>query len=126
VTYVNLGSWAHDDLDGPVSEAARTHLVIRVVDGKPEAKLLEWDPEARACRARRDSGPGYTKPLKFSLFLPTERAPASCLCRCDTSGEKVSSAAIFRPFFRAQHVRHRGFQPRRQCGRRARPRSDPA
>ena len=57
VTYVNLGSWAHDDLDGQVSEAARTHLVIRVVDGKPEAKLLEWDPEARACRVRRDSSP---------------------------------------------------------------------
>ncbi len=53
VTYVNLGSWAHDDLDGPVSDAARTHLVIRVVDGRPEASLFEWDPDARTCRLRQ-------------------------------------------------------------------------
>lgn len=50
ITYVNLGSWAHDDLDGPVADAARTHLVIRVIDGRPHATLLEWDPETRACR----------------------------------------------------------------------------
>ena len=56
VTYVNLGSWAHDDLDGPVAEAARTHFVIRVVDGRPEANLFEWDPEAGACRVRVTSG----------------------------------------------------------------------
>jgi hypothetical protein len=55
VTYVNLGSWAHDDLDGPPTEAARTHFVIRVVDGRPEASLLEWDPDSATCRVRAPS-----------------------------------------------------------------------
>lgn len=57
VTYVNLGSWAHDDLDGPATEAARTHFVIRVIDGRPEANLFEWDPDAGSCRIRVPSTP---------------------------------------------------------------------
>lgn len=48
-TYINLGSWAEDE---PASEeatddyrAARTHLVIRIENGAPVAKLLAWDAE---------------------------------------------------------------------------------
>ncbi|MFW5875253.1 MAG: metallophosphoesterase [Myxococcota bacterium] len=45
-TYVNLGNWGQDDLDGPVSHPApRTHLVLRWVDGEPQAQLLRWSSE---------------------------------------------------------------------------------
>ncbi len=52
-TYVNLGSWAEeaeDDEDGNrdrVSsyQAPRTHLVIHVKDGRPEAVLCAWSSE---------------------------------------------------------------------------------
>jgi hypothetical protein len=46
-TYINLGSWAEEEADDEsnhVARAARTHLVIRVRNGKPEAELLQWDP----------------------------------------------------------------------------------
>lgn len=45
-TYVNLGSWAEeaeDGADGPSSYLApRTHLVLHVKDGRPEATLCAW------------------------------------------------------------------------------------
>jgi UDP-2,3-diacylglucosamine pyrophosphatase LpxH len=41
-TYVNLGGWAVDDLDGHAHEAPRTHLVIRWIDGEPVARLYRW------------------------------------------------------------------------------------
>jgi len=44
-TYVNLGHWGVDDLDGRPTEASRTHLVIRFVDGEHCAELLRWVPE---------------------------------------------------------------------------------
>lgn len=46
-TYINLGSWAEDEAepDAMPYRAARTHLVIRIVDGAPVASLLAWDPE---------------------------------------------------------------------------------
>jgi hypothetical protein len=45
VTYVNLGGWAVDDIDaaeGSVAPAPCTHLVIRHVDGEPQAELRSW------------------------------------------------------------------------------------
>ncbi|MBL8740040.1 MAG: hypothetical protein JNK04_03065 [Myxococcales bacterium] len=45
-TYINLGSWAEEEPDeetAHVARAARTHLVIRLRDGKPEAELLQWE-----------------------------------------------------------------------------------
>ncbi len=46
-TYINTGSWAEDEgsrPDGPIAyRAARTHLIIRVGSGGPEAELLAWD-----------------------------------------------------------------------------------
>jgi UDP-2,3-diacylglucosamine pyrophosphatase LpxH len=45
-TYINLGSWAEEEPDegsDHVARAARTHLVIRVREGKPEAELLQWE-----------------------------------------------------------------------------------
>lgn len=45
-TYINLGSWAEEEPDeqvAHVARAARTHLVIRVREGKPEAELLQWE-----------------------------------------------------------------------------------
>jgi UDP-2,3-diacylglucosamine pyrophosphatase LpxH len=42
-TYVNLGNWAVDDLDGDAAEAPRTHLVLRFVDGVPQAEFCRWD-----------------------------------------------------------------------------------
>ena len=45
-TYVNLGHWGVDVLDAPDRPAPRTHLVIRHVNGKPEAKFCAWDPMA--------------------------------------------------------------------------------
>lgn len=44
-TYVNLGNWAVDDLDGPAEPAPRTHLVLRWVDGEPRAEFFRWDSE---------------------------------------------------------------------------------
>ncbi|MCG8557608.1 MAG: metallophosphoesterase [Proteobacteria bacterium] len=44
VTYVNVGSWGVDELDGGERAAPRTHLVIRHVDGKPHAQFYAWDP----------------------------------------------------------------------------------
>jgi UDP-2,3-diacylglucosamine pyrophosphatase LpxH len=41
-TYVNLGGWAVDDLDGNHEEAPRTHLVIRWIDGQPVGRLYRW------------------------------------------------------------------------------------
>lgn len=43
-TYVNVGNWAVDDLDGPDRPPPRTHLVIRHVDGRPVAEFCAWDP----------------------------------------------------------------------------------
>lgn len=52
-TYVNLGGWAVDDLDVQNEAALETvpddrrapctHLVIRHIDGKPQAELRRWD-----------------------------------------------------------------------------------
>jgi hypothetical protein len=42
-TYVNLGNWAVDDLDGDAAEAPRTHLVLRFVDGVAQAEFCRWD-----------------------------------------------------------------------------------
>jgi UDP-2,3-diacylglucosamine pyrophosphatase LpxH len=45
-TYINLGSWAEEEADeetAHVARAARTHLVIRFREGKPEAELLQWE-----------------------------------------------------------------------------------
>lgn len=52
-TYVNLGSWAEeaeDDEDGTTDrvsayQAPRTHLVIHVKEGRPEAVLCKWSSE---------------------------------------------------------------------------------
>lgn len=51
-TYVNLGSWAEeaeDDEDGrdrvSAYQAPRTHLVIHVEDGRPEAVLWRWQDD---------------------------------------------------------------------------------
>lgn len=47
-TYINLGSWAEDEPEPETTNAyraARTHLVIRMEDGKPVAKLMAWDSE---------------------------------------------------------------------------------
>lgn len=43
-TYVNLGYWGVDDLDGPVHEAPRTHLVLRWREDDVVAELLKWIP----------------------------------------------------------------------------------
>ncbi|MFW6050863.1 MAG: metallophosphoesterase [Myxococcota bacterium] len=43
VTYVNLGNWASDALDGSAPPPPRTHLVLRWVDGEPRAELVRWD-----------------------------------------------------------------------------------
>jgi UDP-2,3-diacylglucosamine pyrophosphatase LpxH len=51
-TYVNTGSWAEDASalpNAPVTHrAARTHLVIRVLETGPEAELLTWSPTGPA------------------------------------------------------------------------------
>lgn len=46
-TYINVGSWAEEEpeADAPSYVAPRTHLVIRIEDGKPKAELLAWDSE---------------------------------------------------------------------------------
>jgi UDP-2,3-diacylglucosamine pyrophosphatase LpxH len=44
-TYVNLGHWGVDDLDGRRVEASRTHFVIRFIDGEHRAELLRWVPD---------------------------------------------------------------------------------
>lgn len=44
--YVNLGNWGTDDLDATEDTPHRapcTHLVIRHVDGKPQAAFYAWD-----------------------------------------------------------------------------------
>ncbi len=42
-TYVNLGNWATDDLEGPVEDAPRTHFVVRWAGDEPRAGLYRWD-----------------------------------------------------------------------------------
>lgn len=42
-TYVNVGSWAEQESDE--QRAARTHLVIHVTPGGPQAELCTWSPE---------------------------------------------------------------------------------
>lgn len=42
-TYVNLGNWATDDIDGPVDDAPRTHFVVRWAGDEPRAGLYRWD-----------------------------------------------------------------------------------
>ncbi|MCA9602098.1 MAG: metallophosphoesterase, partial [Myxococcales bacterium] len=45
VTYVNLGNWGVDDVDGPPGdEPPRTHLVLRWVGDRAEAAFLKWNP----------------------------------------------------------------------------------
>jgi UDP-2,3-diacylglucosamine pyrophosphatase LpxH len=41
-TYINLGSWAEEE--SPKVRAPRTHLVIRVQEGRPIAELRAWGP----------------------------------------------------------------------------------
>ncbi len=45
--YINLGSWAEEEPEGEgvAYRAARTHLVIKVRDGRPTAELLSWNDE---------------------------------------------------------------------------------
>jgi hypothetical protein len=43
-TYINLGGWAVDDLDGyEIPPPPNSHLVIRRVHGQPVAELRRWD-----------------------------------------------------------------------------------
>lgn len=42
VTYVNLGNWGVDDIDGPTAPAPRTHLVLRWIGGEPKAEFVSW------------------------------------------------------------------------------------
>jgi UDP-2,3-diacylglucosamine pyrophosphatase LpxH len=42
-TYVNLGSWVEED--GHAYRAARTHLVIEMGEGGPEARFCSWGPD---------------------------------------------------------------------------------
>lgn len=42
-TYVNLGNWGTDDLEGPEQEAPRTHFVVRWAGDEPRAGLYRWD-----------------------------------------------------------------------------------
>jgi len=42
-TYVNLGHWGVDDLDGPGEMAPCSHMVVRWVGGEHVAELLQWD-----------------------------------------------------------------------------------
>jgi UDP-2,3-diacylglucosamine pyrophosphatase LpxH len=65
-TYVNLGGWAVDDLDGPPHEASRTHMVIRWVGGHPTAQLLRWDTDRGPTRVAT-IGEGYEPPLTAGL-----------------------------------------------------------
>lgn len=44
-TYVNLGHWAVDDLDGAAEDAPRTHLVLRWTGASHRAEFLRWDSE---------------------------------------------------------------------------------
>jgi len=47
-TYINVGSWAEEEPDADGGEpyrAARTHLVIRVRQGAPEAHFCAWAPD---------------------------------------------------------------------------------
>lgn len=47
-SYVNVGAWAEEEPeDGGATSlpATRTHLVVRLVDGRPTAALLAWDAE---------------------------------------------------------------------------------
>jgi UDP-2,3-diacylglucosamine pyrophosphatase LpxH len=46
-TYVNLGTWAADDLDDHAHEAPYSHLVIRRGEGEPEARLMRWDRQGQ-------------------------------------------------------------------------------
>jgi UDP-2,3-diacylglucosamine pyrophosphatase LpxH len=57
VTYVNLGNWGVDDLDGDSEDAPRTHLVLRWVDGRHRAEFFRWD---------RDRGPRPVRPVDDS------------------------------------------------------------
>ncbi|MAQ14753.1 MAG: hypothetical protein CMN30_08145 [Sandaracinus sp.] len=41
-TYVNLGHWAEDDLDGVAAEPPRTHLVLRAAGEEFVAELRRW------------------------------------------------------------------------------------
>jgi predicted phosphodiesterase len=45
-TYINLGSWAEDEMEDPAESSApratRTHLVIHVRESRPEAGLFTW------------------------------------------------------------------------------------
>lgn len=41
-TYVNLGHWAVDDLDGEHADAPRTHMVLRFEGGVPVARFWTW------------------------------------------------------------------------------------
>ena len=48
-SYVNVGAWAEEEVDeGELTPlpATRTHLVVRLVDGRPSAALLAWDADA--------------------------------------------------------------------------------
>jgi hypothetical protein len=64
-TYVNLGTWAEDDVaDGrsPSLPATRTHLVVTSQDGKPVAELMTWHasgPEPFARRTDDASAKGF-------------------------------------------------------------------
>jgi UDP-2,3-diacylglucosamine pyrophosphatase LpxH len=43
-TYINVGAWAEEEVEE--GSAPRTHLVIRVQDGKPIAELRTWSDDA--------------------------------------------------------------------------------
>lgn len=48
-TYVNVGAWAEEEMpDGSASSlpATRTHLVVRLLDGRPVASLLAWGDDS--------------------------------------------------------------------------------
>jgi UDP-2,3-diacylglucosamine pyrophosphatase LpxH len=46
-TYINVGSWAEEEAEGPTEDRAprapRTHLVIHMRETRPEAQLLTWE-----------------------------------------------------------------------------------
>lgn len=42
-TYINVGAWAEEEPEA--GSATRTHLVIKVLDGKPVAELRTWSAE---------------------------------------------------------------------------------
>lgn len=43
-TYVNLGHWGVDDVDGPAQDPTRTHLVLRWVGDELRAEFCRWIP----------------------------------------------------------------------------------